>query len=251
MPAIRLPIVEAGKTDKDTMNNVLDTVNRYRKELQFLLSNLDSQNIKSIDADVTQFKNLNVEATVISNTVITNNLYAELGRIARLTVDRLLTEDIVNQPSTMSYIDIENQSIKFIDAVHDTELPDIQYTDTDGTPLYYKEDGTMTTENTGTPVMVHQYNKLTKLELSFEDVSGIPTPIITLGAGDGVLPMSAKAQIYKDSTGLILKYYKSNTANEVYLKIGDNGIEGLYHVLTSAPVDTFGNDGELALVVSV
>ena len=51
MPAINLPSSNFnidGSTDKDTLNNILDTLQLYRKELNFLLMNLDGENMPSI-----------------------------------------------------------------------------------------------------------------------------------------------------------------------------------------------------------
>lgn len=45
MPDVILPFPEEGKTDKETIQNLIDVVIKLRKELEFLLNNLDEQNV--------------------------------------------------------------------------------------------------------------------------------------------------------------------------------------------------------------
>lgn len=52
---MNLPTPEYGKTDKDTINNLMDTVVKLRKELEYVLYHLDEQNIpmmKSVVGDI-------------------------------------------------------------------------------------------------------------------------------------------------------------------------------------------------------
>lgn len=51
MPAINLPTIDISEKDfksKETMDQILDTLQKYRKELNFLLMNLDIDNMPSI-----------------------------------------------------------------------------------------------------------------------------------------------------------------------------------------------------------
>lgn len=45
MPLVRLPQAEELGNDKETIKHLIDIISRYRKELQFLLMNLDTKNI--------------------------------------------------------------------------------------------------------------------------------------------------------------------------------------------------------------
>ena len=49
MPYFDLPAVEEGRNLEDTVRNLFDTLFKFRKELQFILANIDSSNIGSID----------------------------------------------------------------------------------------------------------------------------------------------------------------------------------------------------------
>ncbi len=49
MPYFDLPAVEEGRNLEETVRNLFDTLFKFRKELQFILANIDSSNIGSID----------------------------------------------------------------------------------------------------------------------------------------------------------------------------------------------------------
>lgn len=177
----------------------------------------------------------------ISNTVITQTLAAETGTIAQLTVDSLETSTKVqnylnNNTADVNYIKIFEQYIQFITASTDG-LTDIQVTDRNGTLLYWTDDtyaGTTLTE-TDYPVMIFVYEEFVKAEFTFESDGTNYVPKIILGIGDGVTGQSAKAEIYKSTTGLELNYYKSNTGELRQVKLDDDGvtINGLRYELTA------------------
>lgn len=54
MPDIKLSTPEYGQSDKETMQNLMDVMFRYRKELNFLLQNLDSVNVRDINTNITR-----------------------------------------------------------------------------------------------------------------------------------------------------------------------------------------------------
>lgn len=230
MPAVRLPFPEEGKNTDETVANLYDTVLLLRKELEFLMYHLDSENVTSIDADVTEIKNLVAEQiftnVITSITSITNVLYATEGRIARLTVDHLLTEDILLGNAEMNYIDIEDQYIKFITATRNDSLPQVQYTDADGNLLYWDsaDHNYMTTDVTDFDVMVYQYDRDEKMKLYFNSESFNNTPIIQMGIGDEITALSGKAVIIKEAGGLKINYYKEVTAGTRQIRLTDDGV---------------------------
>ena len=227
---VKLPFPEEGRSDKETIQNLYDVVLRLRKELEYQMAHLDSENVTSLDADITEIKNLKAEQiftnVIESNVAITNVLYASEGRIARLTVDHLLTEDVLLGLETMNYIDIEDQYIKFITATRNDSLPQIQYTDDDDNLLYWDsaEHNYVTTDITDYPTMVYQYDKLTKLALMFEQGETYMIPKIILGAGTGV-GENGKGRISKDELGLDIEYISGTDAERNSIEFTDDGID--------------------------
>lgn len=108
---------------KEEVIRLRDALSRTTRMYEDLLYNLDSDNIREIDANITRIKNLEAE-TVITNTIVTQSLYGERGTIAELTVDRLETSDKVRNylngdTSDVNYIRIYDQNIHFITASTD------------------------------------------------------------------------------------------------------------------------------------
>ena len=50
---------------------------------------------------------------VVSETIIVNNLYAQMGRIADLTVNRLMTGDFLTDANEIFYLDAKGSNIDF------------------------------------------------------------------------------------------------------------------------------------------
>lgn len=65
MPNPQLAVAEAGSTDKQTLQNLLDTVAKYRKELQYLLSHLDDDNMGTITA-----KSIDTSTLVVGENIL-------------------------------------------------------------------------------------------------------------------------------------------------------------------------------------
>jgi hypothetical protein len=257
MADVTLPSADiGGKTLDEKYQNLYNSYCMLRKELEFILSNLDQGNMgKEFDGYIKKLAADVVDAgTVISNTIITQNLYAQLGTIARLTVDRLLSGNVLNGDDVMRYIEIKDQCLTFIKAVKNTSVPQIQYTNEKNELLYYKLNETsgtqeITTEVTDTPVMVYQYIKYEKFKIYYEinDTLGIDSPKIVWGSGNGTGD-EQKAFMYKDDTGMLVKYIQSG-GNELSIKLGEEGIlvnGSSYHKITTGtgfPVG--GNDGDI------
>ena len=155
----------------------------------------------------------------------------EKGYIAELTVDMLDTSSkVINyknlDTSSVHYIRIFEQNMEFIEANTDGSATE-QLTTRDGVLVYWTTEAKeiITLDVTDYPVMVYSYDEYVKLKLSFEDMDGIFGPVITLGAGDHL--GNAKGYLYKDATGIALRYIMTG-GNEKVFKFGDSGtlIEG-------------------------
>lgn len=191
--------------------------------------------------------------TVVTNNLITNNLYAKRGRIAELTVDSLLTGDFLKGEQQIFYIEIKEQYCRYMQAQRTDEM--VQYKSYDNELLYWKDEikQSMTTEETEFPVMVHVYEAIPVMEMSFEEVEDeigtIRTPVIGLGRGDGLTPLSSKGRIYKSRTGLVVEYFKSNTEQRLAIELMDDGIrfDGYPNIITgeSDPDSDTGKDGDI------
>lgn len=235
MAGFNLPSVGANADTKALANAFMMLV----KELKFLLQNLDSDNVTRLDANKTVFDNLEAETivtnllyadTILSNTAVTQVLYAKEGRIARLTVDHLLTGDFLAGSEKIYYIDAQEQYMKFIEGTRNDALPQVQYTDEDENLLYWDSanHNYITPTVTDYPVMVYQYDYLTKLELNFENdaETGFMVPKIIFGAGigDAEHPERGKGYIYKGANGLMIQYVTS-AGKELTAYLNEDGIE--------------------------
>lgn len=221
-----------------------------------------------IDADGTFGGTLTAEAleaikanidVVVSNTVITETLYADKGNIADLTVNKLDTsikvdnyklryhEDFATNiekqqqsVSDVNYIKAYEQHIEFRtgsvkydeDGVPLTE----QATDNKGRPLYWVNNThtASTYEPNDLPVMIYQYDETIKLSISFRRFDETYEPYIVLGRGIGSTldPDRGKAFIRKDTEGLVITYKKAD-GTDVYLRLGEDGISLSHDVLSA------------------
>lgn len=257
---------------KDVENRfqiVDDFIAKMRKEMEFLLQNLDQDNmnevyIKRLKADFIKAQEIVTQRLIaeyiqsdfiLTNTVITNNLYADSGYIARLTVDSLLTSDVLQDFDTMHYIDMQDNYITFIKGIKNNN-PKIQYQNSDSEPLYYKysEDygrDIITTEDTGRPVMVSQYDLYEKLKVYYESDESVDSPVIVMGTGNlktHGLFMEQQAVIRKDDTGLKVTYIQDG-GNELSIELGESGVKingSPYHKITAGTAaPTGGQDGDI------
>lgn len=171
-----------------------------------------------------------VADSVITNTLITKNLYAEYGDIAELTVDRLLTANKVTRykardPSDLNYISIQGQTIQLRTGT--TQGATEQHQNRKGEPLFWQdaEQLAMDTVATADPVIVYAYHELCKAELSFlmDDESGYYTPKLTMGAGVGQGDWG-KAFLYKGVAGLQIDYFSGRDGSLRRILLSDDGI---------------------------
>lgn len=99
MPNVILPFPEEGKNDKETIQNLTDTVIKLRKELEFILGNLDEDNVIRAGGVVADW--------VYAGNVTTDQLVAGLAKIdtaliGDLSVDKLTASDGTSSVSLKS-----------------------------------------------------------------------------------------------------------------------------------------------------
>ncbi len=181
--------------------------------------------------------------------IVTEQLYASLGEIARLTVDRLLTSNILKEQDLMTYLDIKDQYITFVKAVKDTSREKKHYTNENAEYLYWTDDTktAMSTDVTDYPVMVYQYLTSERLKIYFDENSDTFYPKIIWGEGNGNGDQQ-KAFMYKDANGFMIKYIQDG-GNELSVELGESGVKingSPYHKITAGTADpTGGNDGDI------
>ena len=264
-------------------------------ELKQLLNNLDAGNVleaASVKADnIADLDNFIAEhitaGTIVTNTLIADSLYSDMGSIAELTVDRISTSQAVykylaGDLTPDVYFEGYEQGIYFVqaNAVLDEvtgEPQTEQLCDRFGNPVWwqkpivsivgnipYDENGdrvlTTRSENTGIKVMVYKYQKNIKLKIEFyTGADGVANPRITLGIGTDPTgnAENGKAFIEKTAEGLSVQYiseggepYKIIFKNDGIYQMRSDGESRLPFTFlkTVTPPDTLGRDGDICFV---
>lgn len=223
-----LPWTGGGESLTEKLDSLKKWLNALCDSINDCLCGLDAGNLsEELYSTLTTTKV--VANTVISNTVITQNLYATYGDIAELTVDRLLTVNKVakykaRDTSEINYIHIQDKSISFITGT--TTGASEQHKDRSGNLLWWRdaEELSMGTETTAYPVTVYSYTEQIKASISYvmDTNTGFYMPKISLGIGNGNGD-NAKAFIYKGTKGLCFDYY-SNSGELRSIELNDKGI---------------------------
>ena len=218
-----------GNTDNQ-IKAVYDYLVLLLENLRYILRNLGPENMN--ESEILPWLNDKLEVkTLISNTVITNELYADYGAIADLTVDELRTDYdkaqryLNGDTSALDYLYIHDEQIEFRSGtVHlDSGTPATEQLHHRGRYFWWT-DNTKTQmtsmEITAWPVIVYVYDELIKGAYRFETVTKngttIKVPVLVFGAGTGDQqdPDIGKAYIRKTSDSF-----------ELYLHgAADNGI---------------------------
>ena len=228
-------------TGRESTAEKLERIQNYLfqllEELRFLLHNLGTDNFNAaaltkLESDVAEAVAETVSAeTVVSGTLITNELYADFGSIADLTVRRLRTDYrraqnwLMGSTAQLDYIDVHDETLEMISAT--TDGSETVQLSRDG-QRYYWTDETRTRmtaeESTPFPVYVYRYTELTKLSISFRTVDTpdgeLVMPVITMGAGDG--EGNSIGYLFKDRTALRLRCVASGGRLHE-LALGDSG----------------------------
>ena len=155
--------------------------------------------------------------TVVSGTVITNELYSQYGAIADLVVDELRTDYqkaaryLAGNTAALDYLHIHDEEIDFLTGTVITSggeplTEQLHH----GTRYFWWTDGTKTQmtslEDTGFPVEVYRYAELLKGSFRFGAADGVKIPTLILGAGTGDPsdPDLGKGFLRKDTDSLDL-----------------------------------------------
>lgn len=178
----------------------------------------------------------------VSGQLSADALYAALGEIADLTVDRLSTSRrivkyLAKDTSDDNFVRIHDQYIEFVSGVYADGTA--QAENPHGALLYWESDPSgasigsdgypyvngerifTTTTKTDWPVMIYTYTELVKRSIAFEqDGSGTYTPVDVFGAGnaDG----TNKARMLKSADGLELTY-ATKSGNQIGFLMGNSG----------------------------
>lgn len=177
----------------------------------------------------------------VSGQLSADALYAALGDIADLTVDRLSTSRrivkyLAGDQSDDNYIRIHDQYLEFVSGVYANGTE--QASNPNGALLYWEAnpegasigsdgypyvDGSRiftTTTETDWPVMVYSYTELVKRSIAFEKQGDQYVPVDVFGAGDSSGRQMGK--LVKSVDGLQLTY-DAQVGKTLGIRMGDAG----------------------------
>lgn len=182
----------------------------------------------------------------VSGQLSADALYAALGEIADLTVDRLSTSRrvakyLAGDKSDDNFVRIHDQYIEFVSGVYADGTA--QAENPHGALLYWESDPSgasigsdgypyvngerifTTTTETSWPVMVYNYKELVKRSIAFESDGKNYVPVDVFGAGDS--NGRQQGRLAKDTDGLLLSY-GSQSGKDLGLHMGDDGYTDIY-----------------------
>jgi hypothetical protein len=213
--------------------------------LRYVLNNLspDNFNDDALSKFIDEIRAGRVIAeTVISNTVIVQNLYATFGDVVELTVDTVRTIRKLARywaaDTSVAYFQYMHEqvlerivgTVATVDGVAQTE----QLTNRFDEPLYYKAAPTadtwreagIDTTPTAWPVTCYKYDEIIKEQSGFiyDSGLGLELPTRIAGAGDGATALSGKMIEQKRDDGYYWTYYKRGTGEKREIKLTDDAV---------------------------
>ena len=244
-------------TGRETTEQKVEALNNYvimlLENLRYILRNLGPENLNN--AEMVQWLEDNSDvinvSTVITETLITDELYSNYGEVADLTVWQLRTDYLRARNSAhdiasdINYIYIHNEVIEFITAKVKADAPKVQLR-RDGRSFWWTDETytVMTSAHpTCYPVMVYQYEEQVKGKIAFQSIGGYWSPMFQLGVGDsdaeGHNTGRNIGRIVKDSNGLRLLLTDRSGAETGLIAYADGGVDapGLLWFGTQAQYD--------------
>ena len=237
-------------TTEEKLAAVQDYLFLLLENLRWALRNLSPENFNQTELGDWIGKTVKAE-TVISETVITNELYSGYGAVADLTVDRLRTDwararrYLAGDTSPLDYLRIHDEVLEFV--TETTDGTRVRQLTADGRAFWWT-DASMTQmtsrRETAWPVTVYEYEEELKAALRFDDVERggqtVKVPVLRLGAGDG--DGKNYAELYKDTEGLRIRY-RDRLGGSLGMDCGADGYTDLYGLRKTACLDLSGWDG--------
>ena len=186
----RFPDLTGAGSVEQKLQAVQDYLWLLLENLRWVLRNLSPENFN--EAEMRDYFN----DTVISDTVIANELYADYGAIADLTVDELRTDYqkaaryLAGNTSAIDFLYIHDEVIDFRTGTVKTSggVPLTEQLHHGDRYFWWTDEGRtrMTSlKDTGYPVTVYQYDELLKASFRFDTVNGVKIPTLIFGAGTG------------------------------------------------------------------
>lgn len=247
---------------RNAVQELQDRLAIMQRKYEDILYNLDDDNIKSLSAT-------KIKGTLsVDGAVITDSLYADIGDIADLTVNRISTSKkiylyLTQNISDDNYFEGYDNGIYWIQAtvVKDSDNKPLieQLKNKDGETVYwvtairevregvpYDCDGNRvgtTLKETDYPCMVYQYKKNIKAQFTYliDKETGYANPQIVMGIGTDATGKTdfGKGFIYKDSESFVFKYINSIGAVS-QIKIDEKGghLVGDWDLSSDAEVDS-------------
>ncbi len=186
-----------------------------------------------------------IAGTMLTGSLVANELYANYGDIADLTVWRLRTDFL----RAYNYLHGDRRDVNFI-RIQEEQIDFVTASVSEGTEqlsrdgaLYYWTDESRSRmtcrKTTPWPVTVYRYDEAVKMTIRFQSyvtTQGESTyaPVITLGAGDE--QGNSKGFIFKEQNDLIIRYLTSDGENtDVCLS---DYVDARHRRLASCVIDT-------------
>lgn len=172
--------------------------------------------------------------TLTAEEILAQLITSDMGFIANITAARVQTSGKEAESGWTDYIKIFNNEAKWVTGR--AVGSGTQLKAPNGMPLYWKDSERTgyTTENTGMPVMIHEYEEIDRLVMSFYG-SGIGSfPYFQFGIGDGTGRNSGVTYpqfgdhgvgyFWKSTDGFYWRYLEQNTGYLREIKFDDYGL---------------------------
>lgn len=219
---LTFPNLDGSESTDEKLTSIQNYLFQLLEALRYTLRNLSMRDNFN-QGELSQWVGETIQAdTIISNTVITNELYTDFGAIADLAVNELRTDwqrarrYLEGDTSDLDYIHIHDEEISFVTAVVQTDAGS-------GAPLteqlhhgaryFWWRDGSRTEmtslEDTGLPVTVYRYTEYNKGKISFVRELGQTVIVLKLGAGVDAGGLLGTLRISKGTDGASITYHAS------------------------------------------